>query len=334
MAIDDHTLHNLLVEFVKGEIQVTNKGFKICCPWHNDVNPSCVVFFKTGNFHCFVCHGDQPKGHRGISAYNGFLKLGMDTSRAWSLFLSKKSADTKLDTSRLPSLDTGMCARKVVEQVVSREVWPQFWGFRQLAYKTLTASWFVERFSPEIVNLKKERHPRIAVKIGGVDAKQEVYLRLNSAVKAKAINTSGLTLDPDSDNHAKLFGLVGNKLKRGCRMVFIVEGPYDGMHLLQHCYQLGLDAEVISILGTPHWLNCFKQIQLAILDQMVDDAPFVLAFDNDAAGLKITKSAIASLLGVFFPEKRLQVLNYPLSIKDPGDLPYDVFCQAISKLNF
>jgi len=357
VTLDNSTLRSLLVEYSKGEIKTTNKGFLVCCPWHEDQNPSCVVFFKTGNFHCFLCHGDQPKGHRGASAYKGFIKLGMPKERAQAIFLSGK-ADTHIDPNLTPSLDSfdvtiPKLAKKPnqrTNQVLERKPWPKFWGFRELLDTTMTAPWFLERFEPMWVLLKRERHPRIALAIGGAEStkntkakgylRQEVYLRLNSAVRNKAVNTYGLNLDPEVKNpiHATLFGLVNNQLSKDCRGLILVEGPYDGLHLLQHIHgpEIGGGFDVVSLLGTPQFDNCLNQLYLDIIPELVQrNIPIILAFDNDKAGYKLTKAAAEAFqTKCYLPEGLLKILPYPRKIKDPGLLSLATFIMCLEQLGF
>lgn len=344
-------IHDLLAEFSSGDLLTTAKGFKINCPWHDDLNPSCIVFFKNANFYCFVCHGDRPKGERGASAYTGFTALGMSKERARAIFLSGQRAKPQLridSNSRLPSLDSITLPEEYkpitqhYEQVVSREPWPT-WDFRGIPYEVLAEKWFQDRFSPSLVMLKKERHPRIALAIGGSEEfkntredgyqRDEVYLRLASVVKAKAINKFGLNLDPEVKypKHATLFGLVNNTLCEGCKGVILVEGPFDAMNLLKHIHAIGGGYEVIALLGTPQWSNCVKQIKMFLIEQMEKKAiPIILAFDNDTAGVKLTKTAITELrLGYI---SSLKILGYPQLYKDPGDLPLDELIECLRRI--
>ena len=361
-TIDNSTLHSLLIEYSKGEVKTTNKGFLICCPWHEDQNPSCVVFFKTGNFHCFLCHGDQPKGHRGTSAYKGFIQLGMPKEQAKNIFtsgISLTNAPINLnDDNDLPSLNSfetestlDTAPKQNKQQVIERKPWPQFWGFRELLDTTMTASWFMDRFEPMLVIIKHrnkvERHPRLALAIGGAESfkdvktknylRQEVYLRLNSAVRAKAINTYGLNLNPHVNNptHATLFGLINNKLSEDCRGLFLVEGPYDGLHLLQHIHtsEIGGHFDVVSLLGTPQFDNCVTQLQMYIIPEMIKhNIPLILAFDNDTAGFKLTKTALDVFL-TLMPSNLLKVLPYPRKIKDPGLLSLSSFINSLEQID-
>jgi len=234
------------------------------------------------------------------------------------------------------------------EKVVSRAEWPKFWGFRDIDYVTMTAGWFRKRFDPTLIKLRKERLPRIALAVGGAEKykdttqafylRHEVFLRLSSAVKPKAANSVGLSLDPDivSPPSASLFGLVNNKVKKDCLGIFFVEGPYDCLRLLQHIYRLPEPYcgrfEVVALLGTPQWYNVLRQFEMFILPGL-KDAPIILAFDNDNAGTKVTATAIRNLQDLcYLPTSRLRILSYPQAIKDPGDLSYEDFCSCLRAL--
>jgi len=347
------TLHDLLLEFTD-EVKATKKGFLIRCPWHEDGNPSCNVFFNTGTFYCFVCHG----GQKGVSAYKGFTKLGMSKDRARASFLSGLKPQVKIHIDPklgLPSLDTielvnnHMAKPSAVQrydQVDEREPWPE-WNFRAIPKEVMAEKWFQDRFSPHLVMLKKERHPRLALAIGGAESfkntkaegylRSEVFLRIASSVKAKAINTMGLNLDPDVTDPlpATLLGLRNNEVPKDCRGLILVEGPYDALRLLTHIHSLEFPfghLEVVALLGTPQWPNCLKQLKSFILPQM-GDAPIILAFDNDAAGIKLTELAIKELQeDCFLSVSRIKVLGYPLSIKDPGDLPFEDLMKCLDNI--
>gem|GEM_PF-6104563 len=360
--IDAKLLHGLLVEFCRGRPVVKNpKGFNICCPWHDDHNPSCTVFYGTGIFCCFVCHGDRKKGKKGIPPVKGFMALGMSETRAKAIFLGQGSSsdcDAPLSFERPPSL-LDLTAVEEFElkkarthkfredKVVKREEWPKYWGFRSIDYSTLISPWFRDRFSPTKVFLKKETLPRIAFAIGGAEEykdidhpnylRHEVYLRLSTSVKAKAINSIGLNLDLDVTDPlpATLFGLINNKLRPNCRGVILVEGPMDAMVCLQHIHRLNYDLDVIALLGTPQWSNVLMQLKMYIIPQMKDTVPFILAFDHDAAGSKLTCNAIKDIQSEFyFSETRIKILDYPADKKDPGDVvDANEFSDCIKKLN-
>ena len=347
LKIDPRRLKELLFEVYQDVIKEDAQSFVIRCPWHQpDNNPSCVVF-KTGVFYCPVCHGDKPKGKRGVSPYLGFKALGMPEDRARRLFITGgDTAPTTLHAPRpsLASYDTPFVRNttpKVLEEkITARSPWPKDWGFRDIEYETMIAPWFTDRFAPTKVTLKKERIPRLALAVGGAGEfkpdkklRHEVYLRLSSAVKPKAANSVGLRLDPEVPGFANLFGLINNRLCEDCKGVFIVEGPYDALLTHQHLYALGGGYEVIALLGSPQWSSCLKQIQESILPQMKqNNIPFILAFDNDPVGFKLTHNAIKDLqTSCYLPKARIKILAYPLSIKDPGELSLETFSLCFKK---
>ena len=348
-------LRNCILSTYSGEIIEEAKGFKIRCPWHwPDNNPSCMVFYGTGLFYCVVCHGDKPKGKRGVGPYKAFQALGMDEDKARNIFIkgagSLMSAD--LEPSHLPDLmaisgTSGTNAIKPLPEskVAAREPWPKWWGFRDVDCLTMQQKWFADRFAPEKVYLKKERLPRLSLSIGGAERfldtrhldylKAEVCLRLSSMVKSKTINSPGLNLDPDKvrPKVAGMFGLVGNRLEEGCRGVLLVEGPYDAIRTLQSIHEIGGGLEVIALLGTPQWDNIRRQIRMHLLSAMTKKGiPLILAFDNDNAGRKLTATAIETLQEDLFPPRLIKRLEYPQHIKDPGDLSSEILLAALSEI--
>lgn len=350
-------LKGLLFDYVRdGDVKEEDKAFKIRCPFHEDLNPSCMVFKPAGNFYCFVCHGDSPKGKRGVSAKKGFMALGMSKEKADSYFVSGNRPDTPLRVNRvkdrLPSLDDFETIKVNEEprvrysQVDTREPWPEFWGFRGIHCSMLTEPWFKDRFSPSLVLLKKERYQRLALSIGGSEdfkktkakgyMRQEVYLRLSTSIRAKAINTLGLNLDPMKPDplHATLFGLVDNRIGDGCKGIFLTEGPYDCMNFLSLTHkdpELSDRFECIALLGTPQWGNCRKQIELFLLKTILKkQIPIILAFDNDDAGFKLTKTAITELQELI-PASLIKVFNYPMKVEDLGELTHPLLLRGLQK---
>lgn len=345
--IEAGKLRNLLLEVYHDVFKEDASGIKIRCPWHKpDNNPSCIVWWGSASFYCMICHGDKQKGHRGMSPYHGFIALGMDEERARKIFLEPTSpSDIELNTSRLPSIDVieEKPVKKILtDKVESRSDWPKYWGFRGLDYSTMIAPWFQDRFEPTKVKLRRERLPRLALNVGGAEkfrkkrTRHEVYLRVSSAVQPKAANSLGLSLDPDVKNSASLFGLINNKISAGCRGLILTEGPYDALHLLQHIHrpEVGGGFEVVCLLGTPQWANCLRQIELHLLPQM-NGIPFILAFDNDPAGVKLTRTAMRDLQALcYLSQSRIKKLDYPLTIKDPGEMSLEVFMTCLKELGF
>jgi hypothetical protein len=351
--INNSKLKEAILEVYSGPLKESSSGFQICCPFHDDNNPSCMIFYSSGIFSCFVCHGDRQKGHRGVSPYKGFQALGMPEAKARKLFLTPSSSldDDNLIFDRLPSFDSDEPAPVIKQdKVVSREPWPLRWSFRDLDASFMASAWFKKRFEPTKVVLKGERLPRIAFSVGGAEKYKdtslsnymhhEVYLRLSSAVKAKAINSHKLSFDLDINyTPASLFGLVNNKLPKDCRGVILVEGSYDGLHLLQYLSKMRMHDKlvVISLLGTPQWSNCLKQIQNSLIPIMTKkQIPFILAFDNDKAGVKLTTTAIRDLQSLYFPSHMIKILAYSLSIKDPGEssFTFELFLGCLNNLGF
>jgi hypothetical protein len=343
--IANSKLRELLAKHCRGPVNAESAGFQIRCPWHDDRNPSCMVFYGSGAFFCFICHGDKKKGHRGVGPYRGFKALGMPDAEAKRLFLSQEEGGPFVPLLS-PSLPKPEVKKPKVDQVSSREPWPGRWGFRELTRETMASPWFRNRFDPTKVVLSGERLPRLALAVGGAEAfkdtkaakytRHEVYLRLSSAVKKKAVNSTGLTLDTDRKGHATLFGLVDNRLSKGSRGLILVEGPYDAMLLCQHIRraEIGGSFDVAALLGTSQWPRVLDILKIRLLPEMEKKGiPLLLAFDNDSAGFKLTKTAITDLTDLNstcrLTDARLKMLSYPMSVKDPGEMPFDVFVQSL-----
>lgn len=336
--IDKSTIRDLLRQYGKGPCLAVSKGFQICCPWHDDRNPSCMVF-HSGVFYCMVCHGSR--GEKGVSPHKGFIALGMPQERAKRIFIS--GTEPNIKTSIYPSLEDLKIKPKPNPEaaIKSRDSWPKDWGFRHVHYATIIAPWFQRRFHPTRVTLMGDRLSRIAFVVGGIKdtddpkyVKHEVYLRLSTFQEPKVINSKALTFDPNVKDYlpATLFGLIDNRIRRNSRGIFITEGPYDTIHLLQLLMSAGESYDVIGLLGIPHWANVLKQLEQVIIPKAIEmEIPFILAFDNDDAGRKITKTACADLRRLL-PERLIKRFEYPAAIKDVGDLSFNDFEMAFKSL--
>lgn len=91
----------LLSYYYTGPMSQNKKSFTICCPWHEDQNPSCQIYKDTGVFRCWTCHGDS----KGVDPYRGFKALGMPEFEAKEIFIKRHEIEEPLDfKSELPRI--------------------------------------------------------------------------------------------------------------------------------------------------------------------------------------------------------------------------------------
>lgn len=89
----EFVIKKLLSIFYHGPMSQNKKSFLICCPWHEDKNPSCHIFKDSGVFRCWTCHGDS----KGVDPYRGFQALGMPEFEAKQIFIRKQKIEEPLD---------------------------------------------------------------------------------------------------------------------------------------------------------------------------------------------------------------------------------------------
>jgi hypothetical protein len=216
-------------------------------------------------------------------------------------------------------------------QVVTREAWPRFWGWREIRAKTLEALTVQARFNPELCTVGSERLPRIGLTLASTQgAPNQVFLRLSSEQMPKAVNAKGLDLKrPD------IFPLGFAPALRRCiwpDYLMLVEGPYDALRSYQHLRDMGLEGkvEVGAILGTGQWGHAWKhKFLVEYLPRF--QGTLVLAFDKDEAGFDVTRQVIGDL-GMYLPKERLKVFYWNTRAKDPGDLPLAEFAHAWGRI--
>jgi hypothetical protein len=314
--------------YSRGGLQRTSDGWLIRCPWHSpDRNPSCNVYFS-GVFHCWRCKTKTP--------LEGFMAIGVPEAEAKEHF-GNEDETVPDKPQKLPSLDdmdTEAVPEKEEEvfEVVSDELWPQRWAFRDLTAAVFQPEHPIfDMVNPRLVKLARKTHdgkrkleglPRLALSFpSNHDIK--LYLRLSSTQDRKVINGVGVgsKFDPDSIP----FGLTGWKLPDTCKALVLVEGPYDWLRLKFNIWQLGLwdVVEAGALLGTNQWDSFLTKFKLHLSQQiMVNGRMIVTAFDNDAAGAECTEQALKDLIerrDVLMPENKVKVFNY-FPVHDPGDL--------------
>lgn len=306
-----------LLRHYRGPVKQSAKGFTILCPWHEDREPSCLVWADTGFFSCWTC-GTKPPAE-------GFKKLGVPgpvVDRAL------KRTTRELSLKPLPTLDQ-MAELTLVEKpktlgVETREPWPAEWRFRDVPGEFLR--FYDPLFSPGLVTLWFDRGshrdveelPRLALKLHGIRGPAaEVYLRLSTTQEVKAYDSAGLDL-----HRLYPFGLSSWRLDPEVRALVVVEGPYDLLNLRYQLSRLGADRRVVvvALLGTGHW-KAFRDLAVVSLWPQLQgrSIPLVLALDPDQAGIKLRDQIVAEAKEhLWFPGLIRTIDTRPA--EDPGKL--------------
>lgn len=317
------TYNRWLMEYA-GTVSSSGSGWLICCPFHEDNNPSCTVFFDSGVFSCLGCGATKPPAV-------GFLKLGVPKSEVEDVF---REIETEREVERLPELSYEAEVHTEKVGVLTSVEWPEGWRYRGIRSEMLrsTESPIVKLFSPKLTRLwlvgkggkrRQEKYSRLSLSYG----KSQIHLRLSSEQEVRVYNSSELDLSA-----VKLppFGLTKFFLKPDLYGIILVEGPYDVLQTIQNLHDLGYykHFEVIGLLGVSHWTSFLRKLEIRILPQL-KEIPVLLAFDNDRAGKDLTKRARADLQKLFIPKNQIVTLKY--DGKDPGTLDKVRFQKALEQ---
>ena len=335
MADKRNIIEKWITKHYKGAMKRTSEGWLICCPWHDDTNPSCNVYRDSGVFHCWRCKTKPPK--------EGFMAIGVPEQEVAEHF--GRDRDVTSEPQKLPNLDeieteVEVAAPEEIWELAKDEVWPVGWVFRGLSADAFQAGHpLFEMFNPRLVKLTRNGHdgkkhldglPRLSLSFPG-DPSLKLFLRLSSAQDNKVINGTGVGGKFNTDTIP--FGLTGWKLPDTCKALVLVEGPYDCLQLKFNLWKLGLwdVVEVVAILGTGQWKTFFAKFKLHLAQQIMSNGrQLVLAFDNDDAGADVTAEALKDLTQsrhMLLPESKVRVLNY-FPVHDPGLLDVDTTEEA------
>jgi len=334
LRIDAASLGELLRTYAGGEVISSSKGYSICCPFHNDSDPSCTVFYESGVFSCFSCGAIK-------SLREGLEKLKVPDS-VLSKFETDKDEKEKLDLKPL-SIESSLDAPKekipgnLAIDVLTKEPWIADWGYRAIRAENLSSSvsYIGRVLEPSLVRLSllvrgkthQERFSRLGLKVG----EHWVYLRLSTEQKFRVYNSQGLN---QKNPKQPIFGLQDFKLPKKQAGIILVEGPYDLMRTIQNLEDLKLKEHftVMSLLGVSHWSSFLSKLELRFLPQL-GDTPLIFAFDNDKAGKSLTASALTDCRHkLLLPRKQLLTLKY--GAPDPGDLDAMGLKQALLDLGY
>jgi hypothetical protein len=294
---------------IGGTVVAAEKGYKVCCPFHHDTNPSAIVFYETGVFFCL--------GGCGKRSFKQLVeKLGVRYD------VVEGETDLPPPAASLEALTERFEAKTADEGklgVVYEEPWP--WaeaGYRAIKSANLTQGAIYERFKPSLVRLwmkkdgrvRQERYPRLALHHAG----HAVYARLSEEQQVKYYNSAGM--EP-SDPKVPPFGMPPHfKLPKNLAGIIVTEGPYDVLRTIQNLDEIGVGDQflVAGLLGVSHWQSFFQKLQKHYIWQT--SAPFLLALDNDEAGVKVTRQLLEQAATLMAPGR---VVALPFEGHDLGD---------------
>jgi len=324
-VIDHQRLDTALNLYGKQVRSQNNGNYKLCCPWHEDNDPTCALFVDRGIFYCFSCHADKPKGKRGVSLSKGLAALGIPSTEIRTIILDPTAFELQTEEDfSIPESEVEASEKKLV--LSDRRGWPSNWAFRGVRPD------FLQRFGANLTTLEHESLPRLEIFLP--HRGPGIYLRLSSMVQPKTWNDFGLFTKAKQP-----FGTLPMdwKLSPEALGIVIVEGAYDALklsqHILDHFGSLS-KLPVAAMLGSPGWSTFFKEKFLNYLLPQFCLRPGLkvyLALDPDDAGEKMAERILQDLVITEWHLQRSQVVRllFPKGVEDPGALSFEQFKAAL-----
>lgn len=280
---------------------------KIPCPFHNDINPSMLVDLSAGKFFCFGCQetGDAFQFVRKMYPKKNELQTGL---KYFEILKSKKVS--KIDLS-------GRIKPKKESQQAYDEACDYYYGLSKVDWLDKQANeevvearkYMLKRgFKPQVLNQCQAKvtynysYPIIFPMLDNGKFKGWVCRTDKPQVEAKRkyLYNEGFA------RKNSLIGTYGNK-----DYVIVVEGYMDRLKMVQNLTELGIEEDVVAILG---WKMSNEHIQK--LKQ--SGVKYVIsALDNDECGRK----------GTVYLKSKFKVVrfSYLKGIKDPGEMNVEQF---------
>lgn len=281
--------------------------YKIVCPLHNDINPSMKIDLINGTYFCFGCQesGDAFKLVQKLNPSLSELQAGLLYFR---ILRSKKVQ--KIDLS-------GRVKEHKSSKQAHDEAHDYYYGLSKIDWTKEEVQTEVEEvraymrergFKDETLNFSKAKitynysYPIIFPMLDNGRFAGWVCRTNKPEVEAKRkyLYNEGFT------RRSTLVGRYGRK-----DYVFVVEGYMDRLKMLQNLHELGLDEDIVAILG---WKISNEQVQKLKQSGVTH---IVSALDNDSCGKKGTE-----YLKTLFSVTRFSFMK---GVKDPGEMKGKAF---------
>jgi len=327
VKISKERLGDVLSRASLGEILHTEKGYKICCPFHQDTNPSAIVFYGSGVFYCLAGCGKK-------SLPQLLNKLGIKIDLAELADLGPELGK-QIITPLLPGESAKQETKPETLGVITEDPWPwEKFGYRAIRPENMVSGYIHKLFQPTLVRLwlgkngknRQEHYQRLCLHY----AKHAVYARLSSEQEVKYYNSPHLS---PSDPKLHPFGLESFKLPKNVAGLILTEGPYDVLRTIQNLEDLGIREmfPVIGLLGVSHWGSFFKKLKLHLVQQF--DSPILFAFDNDKAGRDLTNLAMLQCSKeLLLPDDRL--IAFPFDAQDLGGCDGEMIKKGLLQVGY
>lgn len=292
----------------------SQETYKIVCPFHNDMNPSMIVDISTGSFFCFGCQlsGDAYKFVSLVNEKDNDLQV---LNKLFKILKSKKVCSLNVPKKFKP--------RVQVSQYYD-EAHDYFYGLSKVDWKNDDSQEVLEcksymsnrGFKANSLIHSDARitfnvaYPIIFPMLDNGEFKGWVCRTNKKEIEAKRkyLYNKGFS------RATTLVGNYGNK-----EYLFIVEGYMDRLKFIQHLHSLGIEEDVVAILG---W-KMTKEQELKIKN-FKNIKCIISVLDNDEYGKKGTK-----YLSTIFPN--VIRFSYIKGLKDIGETSKEKFKKMYDK---
>lgn len=287
---------------------------KIVCPFHDDVNPSMMVDLSAGKYFCFGCQeaGDAFQLVRKMNDEKNDLQAGLEyfkilkSDKVNKIDLSERVKKSKKDN--LQALD---------------EAHDYYYGLNAVKWKS-------DKIEKEAVDAKRYMLDRGFLLETLIKYQAKITYNRNYPIIFPLLDNGEFrgwvcrTTDKEVEKKRKylynegfsrsntLVGTYGNK-----EYVIVVEGFIDMIKMKQNLRLLGIDEDVVAILG---WKMSDEQVR-KIKDSNIKY--IISALDNDECGKK----------GTEYLKTKFKVVRfcYLKGIKDSGEMDIEQFRKMYSK---
>lgn len=291
----------LVLEKIGVDYEESGDRLMVCCPYHNDTNPSCGLWKSSGYFRCFACgeegslvdfvsHVEGISVREAVRIVKGQTSL-TDLEQTIGRILDK--SETPLQYFKLSSFE------KLFPPVISDKR-----GFDYLLERGLTKK-TIKRFNARWGGDSGKYRFRVIFPIFTPESKLLAYV--GRAIYSDMVPKTRKNRSP----HRTLFGLKELlEVVPDPKNLVIVEGEFDAMYLQQH----GIPA--VANMGTsPMTPEKIRQLR------KYSKRRVIMSYDGDDAGLTAMygnekREGQISILSKHLPTTSIQLPEG----RDPNDL--------------
>lgn len=318
------TLYNLLVRAGVDRIKATAEGWACVCPIHKGERPTLHINVETGAWQCF-----NPSCQASGGTFLFLRKVVKMSYEAATDFVRRNPTVTVVgedvikNRKRLPAYkdrhkkSRGIEARDAALLGLYSKC-PQYMVERGFSKKFLRE--FDIGFDTE--GFEHKRRDGTVTTLGADRVTFPVYNHTKEYVglTRRAVDDDWPKYLHDFDKSKTLYCIERLSLNKGRLVLGVSEGPVDALRARQRAREIpSQDDDYLALHNMTATLGGGVGKEQAKVIRAVRPDVVVLAFDNDDAGLKATRSSIGNLRAVGLSD--IRVLNFPSH--DLGELDFD-----------